>query len=127
MSLALAQDIVPATTTGGAVAKALGRQQSLFHSENEPYLYHDPGRFGFFSILYQENVSDKKTQRSYRLPLMAEVIRCLPKDRDTWISQAEFILPNRRIVNLARISLLFAEIDCYNVGIRRFTCRATTR
>ncbi|APP87428.1 hypothetical protein ABQZ99_021045 (plasmid) [Xanthomonas hortorum pv. vitians] len=35
------------------------------------------------------------------------------KDRDTWMTQAEFMRPNRRVVNLLRIGLLFADIDTY--------------
>jgi len=93
-------------------------QYDLFQSENEPYQYHNVGAFGFFSILAQIPNQEQKSQRSYRLTQMAQVIQCLPKDRDTWLSQAEFIQPNRRIVNLARISLFFVDIDCYTVGIR---------
>jgi len=37
----------------------------------------------------------------------------LSRDHDCWISQAEFTRPNRRVVNLARIGLLFADLDTY--------------
>jgi hypothetical protein len=106
MSTAVAQDIVPAT-----------EQLDLFDPLAEASYYHDISRFGFFSVLYQVPDTNRKHQRSYRLPDMPEVIRLLPKDRDTWISQAEFTKPNRRIVNLARLGLLFVDIDCYNVGV----------
>ena len=33
--------------------------------------------------------------------------------RDTWLSQAEFFRPNRRVVNLARLCLLFVDVDTY--------------
>lgn len=93
------------------------RQTPLFDAQSEAGLYHDTSKFGFFSVLFQGEHG--KTQRSYRLPLMGEVLRHLPKERDTWISQAEFALPNRRVVNLARLTSLFVDIDCYkeNIGI----------
>jgi hypothetical protein len=94
---------------------AATRQILLFDATSEAGLYHDPERFGFFSILYRD--THRTEQHSYRLPLMAEVIRLLPKDRDTWISQAEFVAPNRRIINLACLTSLFIDVDCYKVGI----------
>ncbi|WP_448649093.1 replication protein [Pseudomonas corrugata] len=39
----------------------------------------------------------------------------MDKKIDTWISQAEFIRPNRRVVNLLRLGLLFADLDTYRV------------
>ena len=91
-------------------------QIQLFDAVSEAGLYHDSERFGFFSVLYKIS-NDKTEQRSYRLPKMAEVIQLLPKNRDTWISQAEFATPNRRIVNLAWLTSLFIDVDCYKVGI----------
>jgi hypothetical protein len=44
-------------------------------------------------------------------------LRLLPKDRDSYLSQAEFIAPNRRVVNLARIGLLFVDLDCYKLNL----------
>src|SRR5512143_2868231 len=38
-----------------------------------------------------------KIQKSYRLSEMPRVIENLDQNRDTWISQAEFIRPNRRV------------------------------
>jgi hypothetical protein len=54
-----------------------------------------------------------KKQDSYRLSQMPVVLSMLDHSRDTWLSQAEFIKPNRRVVNLARIGLLFADLDTY--------------
>lgn len=103
---------------------APARQTSLFDAESEACLYHDTSKFGFFSILFQGDYG--KTQRSYRLPLMGEVLRHIPKDRDTWISQAEFAVPNRRVVNLARLPSLFVDIDCYkeDIGINPHSAEA---
>lgn len=89
------------------------KQLLLFDAETEAQLYHNSSAYGFFSILYK--YQDSTAQRSYRLPLMAEVLPLLPRDRDTWLSQAEFTQPNRRIVNLARLPLLFVDLDCYNL------------
>lgn len=86
-------------------------QLILFDELGEAQLYHDIEAFGFFSILYQ--VGARKHQRSYILPMMPDVLRALPKNRDTWLSQAEFTRPNRRCVNLARLPLLFCDLDCY--------------
>lgn len=96
---------------------SIAHQYDLFNPVEEANLYHQPGNYGFFSILSHTPGREKKDQASYRLPLLAEVLRLLPKDRDTWLSQAEFVKPNRRIIYLARIGLLFADIDCYKPGI----------
>ena len=39
-------------------------------------------------------------QRSYRLDLLPQVLASLDRHNDTYISQAEFFKPNRRLVNL---------------------------
>ncbi len=43
--------------------------------------------------------------------MLPEVLSTVPRDRDTYISQAEFTKPNRRVVNLARVGLMFVDID----------------
>jgi hypothetical protein len=83
----------------------------LFGPADEAKLFHDGARNGFFSLLVQH--SDRKRQSSHRLSTMPVVLNLIAHDRDTWISQAEFLRPNRRIVNLARIGLLFADLDTY--------------
>jgi hypothetical protein len=93
----------------------VAEQLSLFDAAGEARLYHDAGRFGFFSILFRD--VDRIKQYSYKLPDMAEVLRLAPKNRDTGLSQAEFDKPNRRIVNLARLTSLFTDVDCYKIGL----------
>lgn len=88
------------------------RQYDLF---NEPEAYHDTARPGFFSILHSHQ--DTKRQRSYKLELMPTVISLLDKSLDTWISQAEFTRPNRRVVNLWRLGLCFVDLDTYTIGM----------
>jgi hypothetical protein len=86
-------------------------QLSLFSAVEEASFYHDPGKFGFFSLLVADGHT--KRQNSYRLSQMPVVLSLLDPRRDTWLSQAEFLKPTRRVVNLARIGLLFADLDTY--------------
>lgn len=79
----------------------------------ESSFYHQASGQGFFSILTKKN--GETAQRSYRLSQMPKVIGMVDQQLDTWISQAEFFAPNRRVVNLARIGLFFADLDTYNV------------
>ncbi|MEG0413710.1 MAG: replication protein, partial [Comamonas sp.] len=87
-------------------------QTALF---NEPEQYHALDKWGYFSLLTGSS-SGRKHQESYKLYQMPQVIELANKNIDSWISQAEFSAPNRRVVNLARIGLLFADIDCYKVA-----------
>ncbi|MCO1374689.1 replication protein (plasmid) [Burkholderia multivorans] len=86
-------------------------QLRLFSADDEAATYHDTARQGFFSLLVA--TGEGKKQDSYRLSQMPEVLGMLDPSRDTWLSQAEFTKPNRRVVNLARIGLLFADLDTY--------------
>lgn len=88
-------------------------QIKLFDRELEARAYHDTGRTGFFSILV--DVRGEKRQSSHRLTEMPTVLGLIDPTRDTWLTQAEFIRPNRRVVNLARIGLLFADLDTYRM------------
>lgn len=90
---------------------AVAKQLSLFDRAEEARAYHDPARAGFFSILV--DVNGEKRQSSHRLTEMPTVLNLIDKSRDTWLTQAEFIRPNRRVVNLARVGLLFADLDTY--------------
>lgn len=89
------------------------QQLKLF---NEYDTYHDTARPGFFSILASQQ-DGSKYQRSYKLVEMPRVISLLDKTRDTWISQAEFTRPNRRVVNLWRVGLCFVDLDTYAVNM----------
>ena len=59
-----------------------------------------------------------KVQRAYRLSELPTVIEALDPARDTWISQAEFCKPNRRIVHLLRLSLCFVDLDTYKTPFK---------
>ena len=52
-------------------------------------------------------------QRSYRLDLMPQVLAALDSHLDSYISQAQFFKPNRRVVNLWRVSLAWVDLDTY--------------
>lgn len=88
-------------------------QLALFSPGDEAQMYHDSTRSGFFSLLVDSRGG--KRQSSHRLADMPKVLNLLDKKIDTWISQAEFIRPNRRVVNLLRLGLLFADLDTYRV------------
>ena len=94
----------------------LSTQLELFNTpESEADLYHHwdgQGFPGFFALLTGTDGGGKR-QQSYPLPRMAQVLSLLDRRRDTWLSQAEFIRPNRRVVNLLRLGLLFADLDTY--------------
>ena len=83
---------------------------------DESGYYHQLERWGFFSILAKD-LGNTPRQHSYKLADMPTVLRLLPRDRDSYLSQAEFVRPNRRIVNLARVGLLFIDLDCYKLGM----------
>jgi hypothetical protein len=89
-------------------------QLRLFSPSDEAECYHDTGRYGYFATLVKD---DKGVMRQdcYSLSFMPTVLSRLDPKRDTWLSQAEFVRPNRRVVNLARIGLLFADLDTYNM------------
>lgn len=84
-------------------------QLALFGPEDEAGAYHDAGRQGFFTLGVK--MHGQWRQESRPLGQMAAVIQAVDKRFDTYLSQAEFFVPNRRVVNLARIGLLFADLD----------------
>lgn len=88
-------------------------QLALFDPDEEARAYHDASRWGYFSLLVGQGSSRK--QDSYKLAMMPTVLAMVDPQRDTWLSQAEFVAPNRRVVNLARIGLLFADLDTYRM------------
>ncbi|MHD0650915.1 replication protein [Pseudomonas aeruginosa] len=92
-------------------------QLDLFDGFDEANLYHPDDGSGFFSLLWKDGQS--KRQWSYRVSEMAKVLNLVDYQRDTWISQAEFCAPNRRVVNLARVGLLFVDLDTYKADLMR--------
>jgi len=96
-------------------------QQLKLLDTPEPYLYHaddSEKRHGFFSVLTGgETPSAKKRQKSFRLDKLAWVLDNLNPKYDQWICQGEFGKPNRRVVNLVRIGLLFVDLDTYTCSL----------
>ncbi|MFJ2332479.1 replication protein [Pseudomonas helleri] len=104
---------MPWPHVGTACGQCRSSQLVLFSSQDEAQTYHDSTRAGFFSLLI--DVRGEKHQSSHRLSDMPTILNLVDKTRDTWISQAEFMRPNRRVVNLSRIGLLFADLDTYRI------------
>ncbi len=96
------------------MAQQQAAQLALFDQRQEANTYHDAGRRGFFSLLTSQHNGDKR-QSSHPLSEMATVLGMVDPTRDTWLSQAEFFRPNRRVVNLLRIGLLFVDLDTYRM------------
>jgi len=83
------------------------------NSLSEVSNYHDTSKFGFFSILIKTATETK--QLSYSLNKLDYALSKVDPNFDTWISQNEFNKPNRRIVNLLRLNLLYLDIDTYKM------------
>ncbi len=79
----------------------------------EASTYHNTQAHGFFAHLIKGPTGTR--QRSYRIDHLPVVIDRADPALDNYISQAEFIKPNRRVVNLLRMNLSFIDLDIYNV------------
>lgn len=96
--------------------QAAGAQLRLFSAIDEAECYHSDQSHGFFALLMSQGPGKRNIQSSHRLSDMPIVLGLLEHHHvDTWLSQAEFLRPNRRVVNLARLNLLFADLDTYKV------------
>jgi hypothetical protein len=124
--------------TGRAAVAVLPEPCSLLSGAEEAALYHDAGAYGFFSLLWCELHRNSlilparharqlpKVQQSYRLSELPRVIEALDPERDTWISQAEFICPNRRVIYLLRLNLCFVDLDTYKTPWRLYSPEVMT-
>ena len=67
-----------------------------------------------FSVLVKRAASSKpEPQRSYRVDLLPQVLAALDPNINSYISQATFFKPNRRVVNLWHLPLCFTDLDTY--------------
>ena len=84
----------------------------------EPAEYLSQNKYGYFSIL----TSDKgvKRQSSFTLDCLEKTLTILDPKIDTWISQNQFLKANRRAVNVARMGLLFVDLDTYTSEMMRY-------
>ncbi len=80
----------------------------------EATTYHNTQAHGFFAHLVKGPTGTRQ-RRSYRIDHLPVVIDRADPALDNYISQAEFIKPNRRVVNLLRMNLSFIDLDIYNV------------
>lgn len=95
-------------------------QLDLFSGLDEAQTYHNPERYGTFAILRDDPVKKRKVQRTYPLRELAQVIDSLDPNFDTWISQGEFKGFNRRVVNLLRTGVIFADLDYYHTPFKNY-------
>lgn len=93
----------------------LPAQQEFEFLEPAEYLGHRDS--AYFSILTRAP-SGRMSQKSHPVEFMPEIVQGVISQKslqDTWISQAEFYAPTRRIVHLSRLGLLFADLDTYKL------------
>lgn len=76
--------------------------------------YHSTKRTGFFAVCWRCSPTGCFQQKSYLLHLLPFTIANLNRSRDTYLSQAEFSKPNRRVINLLQLGLLWVDLDVYN-------------
>lgn len=93
------------------MAAIAAMQAPLWEEIAEPFHYHDPGRPGFVALLAPSG--GRKRQEIVRVAELAEAVERYSGQTDVWISQGEFRKPNRRVVNLWRMALAFADLDVY--------------
>lgn len=83
---------------------------------HEALNYHNIQSHGFFAHLVKED-GRRMRQTSHRISNMPRIIGLMDPRLDNYISQAEFIRPNRRVVNLLRINLNFIDLDFYKANL----------
>lgn len=92
-------------------------QRELAVLQAKPLSLLDPNPEALISALQAQIAAlpqlSSKVQRAYRISDLPTVIENLDPSRDTWISQAEFTQPNRRLVHLLRLPLCFVDLDAY--------------
>ncbi|MBZ9540490.1 replication protein [Modicisalibacter tunisiensis] len=83
------------------------RQLSLI---TEPSFYHDVSESSYLALLARQ-LDGGLRQKTFRTSQLDKVIQAAPRDRDCYLSQAQFMRPNRRAVNLYSLPLLFCDLD----------------
>ena len=72
-------------------------------------------RPGFFSLLVKPSGLTPR-QTSYRVDVLPQVLAALDPNIDSYMSQATFFRPNRRLVNLWHLPLCFVDLDTYKTA-----------
>ena len=80
----------------------------------EHFHYHCPSRKGYVAIL-KTSGGTGRPQKSHWLNRLPAAIAELDGQPDVYISQAEFTKPNRKLVNLWRMPVAFADLDTYKI------------
>lgn len=83
----------------------------LFDPSDEAALYLPPTG-GYFALL-TARASGAKHQDLYPVSQLETVLRLIDPKYDSWISQAQFWTPQRRILNVKSLSLSFLDVDYY--------------
>ena len=96
----------------------------------EARLLHEAQAPGFFALLTKPGTADveydrrvygevrrRSRQVSYRIELLPHVLQCLDPSRDSFLSQAQFFRPTRRVVHLWHINLCFVDLDVYKSAL----------
>lgn len=94
-------------------ASALTPSAKLVDQLDEPYIYHDTERSGFVSFL---TPGAERRQVSVRLADFPEhLAQVRASGKDAYLSQNEFFKPNRRAINLKRITSCYVDLDVHKV------------
>ena len=80
----------------------------------EPAQYIGQGGSGYFSL--SGRPEGRWQEHAYPIPSLAVVVEGVNPYLDTWISQATFDLPRRKVINLQSVGLLFVDLDTYRVA-----------
>jgi hypothetical protein len=99
----------------GALLSAVAGTNRRYSEFVETSAYHFPDKFGFFVVAKKVDGPRAWQQRSYRLDRLPEILKSLDGEPDTYISQASFAKPNRKVASFARVNVLWVDLDIYHV------------
>lgn len=96
----------------------------------EARLLHEAQAPGFFALLTKPSPTDiehdrriygkvrpRPRQSSYRIEHLPLVLERLDPSRDSFLSQAQFFRPTRRVIHLWHINLCFVDLDVYKSAL----------
>lgn len=96
----------------------------------EARLLHEARAPGFFALLTKPSPADiefdrkvygrvrrRSRQASYRIEHMPIILDRLDPSRDSFLSQAQFFRPTRRVIHLWHINLCFVDLDVYKSAL----------
>ena len=96
----------------------------------EARLLHEAEAPGFFALLTKPSPADmehdrrvygkvrrRPRQSSYRIEHLPLVLDRLDPSRDSFLSQAQFFHPTRRVIHLWHINLCFVDLDVYKSAL----------